>query len=198
MHQQFWVSKNIKLILTWGLLFSFLFTAVSFLLPRQYSAGTSVLIITRDRGATDPYTQLKGAERVGENLSQIMKTVDFYNKVMASGLEFDRTAWQKLTERKQRKQWEKDVNASMVYNSSLLQITVYAATKDNARALALAVTETLTKQGWEYVGSDIVIKSVNSPLVSTLPVRPNILLNALIGLIIGVTLSSWWVARYNQ
>ena len=192
------VKKHLKLIIFWGVALALLSGLVSLFFPRQYSATSQVLIISRDRSGVDPYTQVKSAERIGENLAQIMQTTDFYNKVMEAQASFDRQKWQNFTNRQRRKQWFKDVQGAMTYGTSLLQTTVYGNTSEDALALASAVNGVLTSRGWEYVGGDIAVKAVNDPLVSRLPARPNFVLNTILGFIIGVLLSCLWVARYKK
>jgi len=172
---------------------------VSFFFLPYYSATTQVLIISRDRSGVDPYTQVKSAERIGENLAQVMRTTDFMAKVMASGAAtFDKTRWEGLSDRKLRKQWQRDVVGSMSYGSSLLNIEVYSRSQDDAKNLSAAVTETISSRGWEYVGGDIAIKIVNDPLISRFPARPDYPTNAGVGFVLGALLSSWWVVAYKK
>ncbi len=190
--------KHLRLIIIWGLVIGIISGAVSLVFPMKYSAESQVLIISRDRTGVDPYTQVKSAERIGENLAQVMRTTDFYQKVMESTSQFDRERWNSLSERKQRKMWQKDVVGSMVYGSSLLKITTYSESKDDAKALSDAVTQMVSSRGWEYVGGDVAIKSVNSPLVSNFPTRPNLLMNILVGFVVGVLLAGLWVYRSKR
>ncbi len=190
--------KHLRLIIVWGLIVGILSGGISLLFPMKYSAESQVLIISRDRTGVDPYTQVKSAERIGENLAQVMRTTDFYQKVMESTATFDRERWTNLSERKQRKEWQKDVVGGMVYGSSLLKITTYSESKDDAKALSDAVTGMVSSRGWEYVGGDVAIKSVNSPLVSSFPTRPNLLMNILVGFIAGVLLAGLWVYRSKR
>ena len=193
------IYKHIRLIVVWGLVIGIMSGGVSLLFPKQYSAESRVLIISRDRTGVDPYTQAKSAERIGENLAQVMKTTDFYNKVMAqSDVQFNKDPWQKLTDRTQRKKWQKDVQAVMVYNSSLLKITIYGRSPEEASAFANAVTQTLVSRGWEYVGGDVSLKEVTTPLVSRWIARPNVPVNMLAGLLIGALLAVLWVTRYKR
>lgn len=196
------LSQYFKLIMVWGILFAIVAGGVSLLFPKQYSAESQVLIISRDRSGVDPYTQAKSAERIGESLAQIMKTTDFYNKVLnsspSSTAVFDKRVWQELSERDQRKKWEKDVVGEVVTGASLLKITVYADTPEEALRFSGAVTKTLVDRGWEYVSGDVVIKPVDDALVSDFPARPNMVVNAGIGFWVGVVLSSLWVARYKK
>lgn len=190
--------RHTKLILVWGILIAILSAAVSLLFPWQYSAESQVLIISRDRSGVDPYTQSKAAERIGENLAQVMQTDDFKAKVMEMpSATFDKTRWSNLTDRKQKKQWQKDVVGQMLYGTSLMKITVYSNQND-VLPLASAVTETLTTHGWEYVGGDVAIKTVNQPIVSQWITRPNIILNGVLGFLAGIVLSSAWVIKYKR
>jgi capsular polysaccharide biosynthesis protein len=80
----------------------------------------------------------------------------------------------------------------------LLEVTAYALGQDNALALSNAVTKTLVAHGWEYSGGDVAIKQVDSALVSRLPARPNIIVNAAIGLLVGGFLAALWIVRYKR
>ena len=169
------------------------------LLPKQYSAQSQVLIISRDRSGVDPYTQAKSAERIGENLAQVMKTTDFYSKVMSSqSYSFDKEVWNNLNDRKKRKKWVKDVIGSMVYGTGLMNVRVYSTSQTDAVNLSNAVIQTVASQGWEYLGGDVAIKVVSSPLVSRWPSRPNILANLAAGFILGGLIASLWVVRYKK
>lgn len=193
------LNKHLKLIIGWGVFFAVLSLGVSLFFPQQYSASSQVLIILRDRAGVDPYTQVKAAERIGENLAQVMGTTDFYGKVMNDGsATFDKSVWQNLDDRELRKKWSKDVTAQMAYGSSLLNITVYSKTKEDVAMLSKAVTDVVSTRGWEYVGGDVAIKVVNSALVSRWPARPNYIVNAVVGLVLGVLLAGWWVVRYKK
>lgn len=188
--------RHSKLILTWAIVFGILSGVVSLVFPKQYNADAQVLIISRDRTGVDPYTQAKSAERIGQNLVQNMKTVDFYNKVLEmNGSDLSAEKWKSLSERKQRKKWSKDVIGNMVYGTGLLNVRAYGKSKEEATALASAVSQTLASNGWEYVGGDVSIRVVTPPLASRLPARPNVLVNAGLGFLLGVLVAGLWVVR---
>src|SRR3989339_1783091 len=131
------LQKNLKLILSWGVVFALISIIICLILPWQYSANTQVLFISSDRTGVDPYTQSKSAERIGENISQVMKTTDFYQKVIKNtSFTLNKDVWNNLSERAQRKKWNKDVVASMAYGTSLMNISVYS--KDKKEAVNLA------------------------------------------------------------
>jgi capsular polysaccharide biosynthesis protein len=193
------IRKHLKLIIVWGILLALLSGGVSLLFPMKYSATSQVLIISRDRSGVDPYTQAKSAETIGQNLAQMMKTTDFYNKVItAPAASFDKNRWTALNDRDRRKMWDQDVQGSMVYGTSLLQVVVYSPTASDALALSNAVTGALTQSGWEYVGGDVAVKSVNDPLVSRFPAKPNFILNTSLGFLTGFLLTCLWVVNYRR
>lgn len=192
------IKRHLRLIIVWGVVFAILSGVVSLFFPHYYSAESQVLLISRSLTGVDPYTQSKAAERIGENLSKIMQTTDFYGKVMESNINFDKTIWQNKTERARRKDWQKNVQAEVVYGTGIVKVTVYAKDKNDVLAFSTAVTDALVTRGWEYVGGDVAIKMVSTPLVSTLPARPNYLVNVAVGLVLGWLLSGWWVVTYKR
>ena len=86
----------------------------------------------------------------------------------------------------------------MIYGTSLMNMVVYSKDKKEAVNLANAISGTLSTYGWEYVGGNVTIKSVNSPLVSVIPARPNFILNIIVGFVVGVLISGLWVIRYKK
>jgi capsular polysaccharide biosynthesis protein len=193
------LRQHLRLLSLWGLIFALIAGGVSLLFPLQYSAVSRVLIISRDRAGVDPYTQAKSAERIGENLAEVIKTTDFYGKVIESAsVSFDKDFWKNLSERQQRKNWQRDVKPETIYGTSLLKITTFSTSPDEVKNLCNAVVQTLTSRGWEYIGGDVVLKQVDNPLVSVFPTRPNIIANTLAGFIVGMLLSSLWILKYRR
>ncbi|MBI2038116.1 MAG: hypothetical protein HYT15_04300 [Candidatus Magasanikbacteria bacterium] len=190
--------KHTRLIVVWGLVFALLSVASSLFFPRQYSATSELLIISRDRTGTDPYTQARSAEKIGSNLAQVIGTTDFFNKVISSIAVFDREPWTDLNDRQQRKKWTKDVRANMLYGVSVMSVKVYSYDQAEAVNLSKAVSAVLVSQGWEYLGGDVAIKLISEPLASRWPVRPNLLLNGIVGFLAGSLLGVLWVLRYKK
>ena len=77
------------------------------------------------------------------------------------------------------------VDASAVYGTGVLNISVYNKNQEQAKEWAGAVADTLVGSGWEYVGSDIGMKVVNTPVVTNWPVRPNFIVNLILGFVVG-------------
>ena len=186
------LKKRWKVILLSGIILAVLSGFVCLLFPLEYRADAQVLIISKSRYGVDPYTVVKSAERVGENLTQVMKSNDFYNKVMNQpGYNLDKGIFNNIEERLKRKKWNKTVNTSVIYGTGVLNISAYHTDKSQAKEYAGAVAGTLSSQAWQYVGGDVTLKVINDPVVTPWPVRPNIVVNIIVAFMIGLVLSSF-------
>jgi capsular polysaccharide biosynthesis protein len=190
------LSKRWKFILFLGLFVGLLAGGVTFFWPLKYRADAQVLIITKTRAGVDPYTVVKSSERVGENLVQVMKTDDFMKRVRSlEGYQLDWSVLDVLNERQRRREWPKMVVGSVVYGTGMVTINVYHRDPEMAKRFAGAIGQTLSDQAWEYVGGDVVLKVVNSPIATRWPVQPNIPLHVLLGTIAGALLAIFTLSR---
>ncbi|MEK7644394.1 MAG: Wzz/FepE/Etk N-terminal domain-containing protein [Patescibacteria group bacterium] len=176
-------------ILLAGVIVAGLAAGATLFFPLQYRADAQVLIIPKSRLGVDPYTVVKSAERVGDNLVQILQTDDFLNKVRANaGAELDWAKFDKLNDRQKRKAWPKMVAAGVVYGTGVVNVSAYHTNADEAKKIARVVVNTLETVGWEYVGADVIIKGVNNPVATRWPARPNLAVNAVLGFLAGAML----------
>jgi len=183
------MRKQWKLLTIVGVIAAAISVAVSMLFPLEYRADAQVLIISKTRTGVDPYTTVKSAERVGENIAAVMETTDFYEKVRSqAGYTINWDRFTNTTERKRRKLWSKTIAPSVSYGTGVLNVSAYASDKNQAAQIAGASTRALVEQGWEYVGGDVTIKIINNPVVTRWPARPNLVVNAIVGFILGVVL----------
>jgi len=172
-------------ILLCGVVGMALAVLLSFLRPLEYSSTTRILI-TQELGAVDAYTASRSAERIADDLANIVYTSTFFDKVMSSGYDIDSTYFSS-DEIKRRDQWEKAMSASVSRSSGLLSITAYHTDVAQAEELATAVAYVLTTQGWTYTsGGNITVQVVDEPLDSRYPVRPNLLVNGFSGFALGL------------
>ncbi|MBU0660944.1 hypothetical protein KKG22_02065 [Patescibacteria group bacterium] len=179
--------KRKNFLFLMGALFMVISLLVTIVLPLEYRADADVLIISKTRYGVDPYTVIKSAERVGENLAQITATDDFYAKVIDQpGYSLDTLELDALSAREKRKAWGKMVQSSVVFGTGVLRVSAYNTDKNQAIAFAGATVDALVSKGWEYVGGDVTMKIVNRPVVTKWPVRPNIVVNGLFGLFAGL------------
>lgn len=185
------LTRKWKTLLVSGVLCAIAFILLSLLFPLQYRADAGVYIISKSRYGVDPYTVVKSAEQVGQNIVQVIKTQDFFDKVMArSGTTLDKSQFENVSDRTRMKRWEKAVDGSVVFGTGVLNLNAYSTDASQAKILATLIVNTLVDQGYEYVGGDVTIKQVNKPIVTRFPVRPNVPLNAGLGFVLGVIVSA--------
>ena len=167
--------------------------ALSFVRPLEYSSTMRLLIIQKAGVNLDPYTAIRSAERIADNLSQVIYTSVFYDKVTTAGFDIDRSYFDPV-ESKRRQQWARMVSTQVTHETGFLQISVYHKDKEQASEIARAVAFVLTTEGNQFIGGrDLEIRLVDTPLQSRFPVRPNVPLNAFLGAVIGVILSSLYL-----
>lgn len=182
-----------------GLAVAVLSAAVSFAFPLKYRADTQLFILSHSRTGVDPYTVAKSAERIGENIAQVVDTTDFFQKVLEQpDQRIDRSVFDNLPERERRKLWQKTIDASVVYGTGVLTVSAYSERPEEALEIARAAAETLVSRGAEYVGDDVTIQVVNAPIATRFPARPNVPVNAAAGFIVGGVLCAVWLGRERQ
>jgi len=179
--------KGKKIVLIYTLLI-FLIPAIalSLIKPLEYSSKVSVLIIQKINPNLDAYTAARAAEKLSDNLVQIIYTTSFYEKIRSTNFNLG-LDWPE-TEKERRDYWSEKVSAKSIPDTSILEITAYDQNPEQAARLADAVAYVLITNGQEYHGGgeDIVIKKVDSNITSNYPVRPNIILNVISGLFFGI------------
>lgn len=193
------IARQWKTLLLWGILCALFASALSLLFPLEYRADAGVYIISKSRYGVDPYTVVKSAEQVGQNIVQVIKTQDFFDKVMADiDPVFDKSQFQNVTDRVRTKHWQKAVDGSVVFGTGVLSVSAYNTDPNQAKILAGALVDTLVQKGYEYIGGDVTIKQVNKPIVTRFPVRPNLPINAAIGFVIGMILSGIFITSKSK
>ncbi|OGY42248.1 MAG: hypothetical protein A2Y82_00505 [Candidatus Buchananbacteria bacterium RBG_13_36_9] len=166
---------------------------ISLVQPFQYAASTKILIIQKQEQNLDAYTATKSAERIGKNLADIIFTSSFYNEVIESNSNI--TNRFPLDARERRKIWKKNIEANVIPESGILEIDVYDTDRNFATQLVRTISYVLVDKGSEYHGggSGVEIKIVDDVLLSKYPMRPNIILNLVLALVIGLLFGSYAV-----
>ncbi len=187
-------SKN--LLIAVGIICGLAAGAVTFLFPLKYRADAQVYILSQARFGVDPYTVAKSGERIAENLSQIMKTEDFYEKVKSeTGYQVDWTYFDNNTARDKKKLWEKTISPSVVYGTSVLNVSAYHQNALQAASIAGNAANALVTKSSEYVGGDVSVRLVSRPITTQFPVKPNPLVNALAGALVGALFTAIIVVK---
>jgi capsular polysaccharide biosynthesis protein len=188
------IAKGWKKITLFGVLAMVVAVGLSFTQSLKYSSTVRMLIIQPSSINVDPYTAIRSAEQIGSNLAQVVYTTDFFSKVTnAPGFTIDPTYFPD-NDAKRRKLWSQTVSVKVENGTGLLNITVYHPNKDQATAIAQAISYVMTTYGASYVGgTGLEIKLVDEPLVSSFPVKPNIPVNGFTGLVLGALFGAVYV-----
>ena len=175
--------KSFKEILFFAVFGLVLTVAFSFLRPLEYSSSARFLVIQKNASA-DAYAAIKSVETITDTLQQVVHTTAFFNSALSADPRI-RTDYFHKKEAQRRKQWQDMVETHSIRGTGFLQVSVYHSDAREARKILQAISDVLIGQGWQYVSTDIKITVVDSIIESTYPVRPNLIANALGGLVIG-------------
>ena len=186
------LRRHARLIGLFSLIGVLAAAVVVFAQPLRYGGTVRLLIIQRSTLGLDPYTAQKSAERIADNLGQVIYTQDFFSKVLAQDASIDQKQFPE-DQTKRRKAWGRTVRTVLVQGTGLLSVTALATEKDEAVKLAQAIAAVLTVSGKEYIGGDLDVKLVDAPLASSYPVSPNIPLGLVLGLVLGALAGAGYV-----
>lgn len=174
---------------------------LTFVRPFEYRTSFSLLIIQKQD--LDGYTASKSAERISASLSQVMYTASFaqsvQDRVRQAGLT-STTLFYATDEQKQRDEWKRHIETRVLPDVGLLKVSVYHQDRASSAAIANALALVLVEQAPTYLGNDsVTLKTVDFPLTTKRPARPNVVINILGGMLLGFVGAfgyHWLVAQF--
>ena len=98
------------------------------------------------------------------------------------------------------KVWSKTVNAKAINDSGIISLNIYHTDRSQTELISRAVAYTLqTKHGLYHGGGDKVsIKIIDEPIVSNYPVKPNLVLNFGLALILSLIFSCTYIYFFPE
>ncbi len=181
--------KRSSFLVSTGVVVAIVAVVVSLFFPLKYSATASVLLIPRQGFGVDPYTVIKSAERVGENLAQVIETSTFLDLVLAHDARINQRDFPSKEE-KRRRYWRRTIAPQVSSGTGILHITAFHSDPQQAVLISEAVVQSLVEGGVEYVGPQISYKIVDTAIASRFPVKPNLIANAIVGFLFGIILAA--------
>lgn len=154
-------------------------------LPTQYYQSEVQLLIVQKQSNVDSYTAQRAAEKIGKSLTSVIDTLNFQDRVIATGYITSDQFSQNSGDRK--REWEKLVDANVLPETGIVQIFGYGTEAGKAEDVALGVAQVLTSNSADYhgAGDTVTISIIDGPITSTRPVKPNIPLNGVAGAVLG-------------
>lgn len=184
-----------------------IFTAVFFVLgvgltlaqPLKYSSDLRLLVVQDASGSADPYTAARATEYLSDVLSKVAYSGAFFNQVLGSGLAIE-TDYFGSTRKQISKNWARSINVRPINNTGIIMVSAYHTDRDQAERIARAIGHVLISRHGDYhgLGTKMVIKLLDDPITSKYPVKPNLAINAVLSVLVGLAgglLFVYWQAE---
>lgn len=153
-----------------------------------YTAESRVLIRYIQTAGIDAFTASRAAGKIGQTFSQVAHTELFLQKVMKTPY-VSAVAFPSGSDPAARRRfWKDTVKVSVGIDSSIVNIKAYSQNPEDAKNIVEAVTYVYMTQGEEFHGADGLVSliQVDTPAATRSPVRPQIVMSALSGLLLGM------------
>lgn len=172
---------------------------LSFIPDQLYESEVDLLIVQKQSDTMDSYTAQKAAEKLGNNLINVVYSLDFQNRVFNTGRvhpdQFSTSA------KDNKKEWEELVKAQVVPETGIIKVYGYGTDTTKSADIALGVAEVLTSHASDYHGGgdSVTIKQIDGPITSSRPVKPNIPLNGLAAGMLGfMIVYTYFILRFES
>lgn len=188
------IKQNLHVLLIYIVIFIIIALALSLLTPIEYATTSQVLIIHKLAPNLDAYSAGRASEKLAQDLVKIISTTSFI-AALAESQKINIDTLLKGDEWQKRDEWHNKVSSTV--NGSILEITTYDTDPQKAIFINNAIIRTLLIKGEDFHGGgqEIKLKMINAPLSSRSPVRPNFILNIILGIILGGTVAYWRLYR---
>ncbi len=184
-------AKNLKTVVIITVILVIFSLIMSFMQIPKYES-TSKLIVVFNQENIDVYTAAQTSNYIAGILSEVVYSHSFIDAVLASNFDLQDTLG--FSQEKRLKNWQKMVKVRIQDNKGIMIIDVLNTDKNQAHQYAQAISYVLITKHAQYHGSGdkVSLKIIDTPVISDKWAQPNIpqniLLGALAGLLIGISL----------
>jgi capsular polysaccharide biosynthesis protein len=162
---------------------------LTFIQPFLYGSSVSILVLQKSSFSIDAYSASKSEERMAGKLAQVVYSSSFLDKVLTANLNIDRDYFPR-DELKRREKWQDTIESNVPSGLGKLEITAYHIDPKQALIISQTVGDVLILQKAEFVGiNDVDLKILDEALVSKYPEKPNVLMNIVIIIAVGIVLA---------
>jgi len=186
-------KKKWRVIFISTVFFILLAALFTFLQPLKYEAKSKLILIPV-LTTKDPYALAKANEYLSNILSQAATSNLFFNQVIESEFKIDKSYFGSDLS-SQMKIWSKTIFVKPISDTGIIEVSVFHKNKDEADKISQAASFIFkTKNNLFHEDNvQVNVRVLDRPIVSTWPVKPNILLNFILALGVGLALSSIYI-----
>lgn len=164
--------------------------ALSLIQPLKYRSSLKLLVVQENTQTGDTYTLMRSNEYLGKLLANVTYSTGFAEKVFANSPTLDRSYFGD-TPKKLATNWTNSLDVKNLPETGIIEINAYHSDREQTELLARSIGANLIASNAEYhgLGEQVKIKILDEPITTNWPVKPNLPLNLVLGLISGLALS---------
>ncbi len=144
----------------------------------KYEASFKLLVSQEFTSGTDAYTISQSNDYLSKLLARVVESQSFYNEVVDSGFQINKDYFRKGADKEEEiERWNKVVEAgSPNIGNGIIEIQILHPDRQQADQIAQGVNYILQTKNQEYhsLNDSIFLKTIDGPIVSERPVKPNI------------------------
>ena len=189
-------KQTIVSVMLLFLILAIIFTAVQ---PFEYGSESKLLIVQNFPISADPYIISKSNEFLSAILAEIVVSNSFFHEVMNSGFNIEKNYFAGNT-KKQMKKWQRTARAKAINDTGIISVNVFHKDKYQTEQIARAIGYALkTKHSLYHGGGDnVIVKTIDRPIISNWQVKPNIILNLALGIISGLIIGLCYIYLFPE
>jgi len=132
-------------------------------------------------------------------LAEVIHSDSFLDQVLKSGYNLDKNIFSDNKE-KMKKEWNRMISVRASNDTGIMVVDTYHQDKYQASQYNQAIAYTLVTKHNLYhgLGNKVSVKIIDETSTSNFPVKPNILLNSLLGIAFGVVISFFFIYLYPE
>jgi capsular polysaccharide biosynthesis protein len=193
------VKAKKQTIISITAIFFALTLVITFIQPLKYGSESQILVVQNYAPGTDPYVAAKSNDYLSNILAQVVTSNSFFEEVLNLGLNIDKNYFPTQPD-KRLKTWSKTISAKALNDTGIISINVYHTDKYQTEQIARAVNYVIKTKNSMYHGggNKVNVMTINEPIVSNWPIKPNIILNTLLGIILGLITSLYYIYLFPE
>ncbi|PIR13929.1 hypothetical protein COV49_00570 [Candidatus Falkowbacteria bacterium CG11_big_fil_rev_8_21_14_0_20_39_10] len=181
------------------LVFTVFFTVIQ---PFKYGSKSRLLVVQNFPASADLYAISKSNEHLSGILAKVIYSNSFYNDVLASGFNIDRSYFSKNSSNleKEMKRWGKAIEAKVLSDTGIIDIKIFHTDKSQLEQISQAINFILKAKHQFYHGSgdNVSVKVIDQPIISNWPVKPNVVMNLVLAFIFGLIASLSYIYFFPE